>query len=148
MTPDAIKELMGKAVVGRMATVNPDGTPYIVPLNFVFVDDRIFVHCAMDGKKLANIRSNSAVCFEVDEVIDLHIVPERPCKSDTYYRSVIARGNAAVFADPGKKFDALYALMDKYSEGRAIGEMPADVVEKTCVIEIVIEEISGKALLP
>ncbi len=148
ITPDATRELMARAVVGRMATVNPDGTPYIVPLNFVLVDDRIYVHCAKEGKKLDNIRSNPAVCFEVDEVIELKIVPEKPCKSDTYYRSVIAVGKATVVEDPGKKTDALYALMDKYSEGRAIGEMPADIVEKTCIVEIVIEEISGKALLP
>ena len=148
MMPDAIRELMGRAVVGRMATINPDGTPYIVPLNFVLVDDRIFLHCGMEGKKLENIRSNPAVCFEVDEVIELSIVPEKPCKSDTYYRSVIASGKAAVVEDPGKKTNALYALMDKYSGGRAIGEMPMEVVEKTSVIEIVIEEISGKALYP
>lgn len=148
MALDAIRDFMNTAPVGRMATVSPDGTPYVVPLHFAFEGNRIYAHCAPEGKKLDNLRSNSAVCFEADEVIDVKIVHDKPCASDTYYRSVIATGKAAIVQDPGRKLDILQALMDKYSQGRKYGEMTPEAIAKTCLIEIVVEEISGKAWLP
>lgn len=148
MTLDEVRKCLDSATVGRLATVSPDGTPYMVPVNYVFREDRIYIHCAIEGMKLANIRANPAVCFEVDEVIELRVVPEKPCKSDTYYRSVIAMGKATEVSDTSRKIDVLKALMDRYSGGVKIGEMPQDVVEKTCIVEIIVEEISGKVHLP
>ena len=148
MSLDAITDFLNSASVGRMATINPNGTPYVLPLHFAFEGDRIYVHCALEGKKLDNLRRNPAVCFEADEAIDITIVSDKPCASGTYYRSVIANGNAAIVEDPVRKKHILQVFMDKYAEGRKYGEMPAEAIEETCVVEIIVEEISGKARLP
>jgi hypothetical protein len=39
-------------------------------------------------------------------------------------------------------------LVKKYASGRENQPMPGDIVAKTAVVEIVIDEISGKARLP
>ncbi|CAJ35865.1 pyridoxamine 5'-phosphate oxidase family protein [Methanocella arvoryzae] len=148
MSLDAITDFLNSAPVGRMATINPDGTPYVLPLHFAFEDDRIYVHCALEGKKLDNLRRNPAVCFEADEVLDVQIVSEKPCASGTYYRSVIANGQAAIVDDPARKRHILQVLMDKYAWGRKRGEMSDEAIDETCVVEIMVEEISGKARLP
>ncbi len=147
MDIEAISGLLNKSPVGRMATISPDGTPYIVPVNFAFEGDRIYFHCALEGMKLDYIRSNPKVGFEADELLELYTTPGKPCSCGAHYRSVIARGKAAIVTDREKKLHALWLLVDKYV-GRRDGEMPADIVDKTCVVEIVIDEISGKAHLP
>ncbi len=143
----AITELLNKTPVGRMATISPDGVPYVVPVNFAFEDDRIYFHCALDGMKLGYIKANPKVGFEADELLELYTTTGKPCSCGAYYRSVIARGKAKVVTDREKKLHALWMLVDKYV-GKRDGEMPADIVDKTCVVEIVIDEISGKAHLP
>jgi uncharacterized protein len=147
MDIDTITGFLNKAPVGRVATISPGGAPYIVPVNFAFEDDRIYFHCALEGMKLDYIRTNPKVGFEADELIELYSSPERPCFCGSYYQSVIARGKAAIVADREKKMHALWLLVDKYV-GKRYGEMPADMVDKTCVVEIVVDEISGKAHLP
>ncbi|MDL2260162.1 pyridoxamine 5'-phosphate oxidase family protein, partial [Deltaproteobacteria bacterium OttesenSCG-928-K17] len=34
-----------------VATKDADGRPYAVPLSYVWLDDRIVIHCAHDGRK-------------------------------------------------------------------------------------------------
>jgi uncharacterized protein len=144
---EAITELLNRAQVGRVATVSTDGTPYVVPVNFAFEGDRIYFHSALEGMKLDYIKANPKVGFEADELIELYSSPERPCFCGSYYRGVIARGKAAIVTDREKKMHALWLLVDKYV-GKRYGEMPADIVDRTCVVEIVVDEISGKAHLP
>jgi nitroimidazol reductase NimA-like FMN-containing flavoprotein (pyridoxamine 5'-phosphate oxidase superfamily) len=147
MDLDAITELLNYAQVGRVATVSTDGTPYVVPVNFAFEGERIYFHCALEGMKLDYIKANPKVGFEADELVELYSSPERPCFCGSYYQGVIARGKAAIVTDREKKMHALWLLVDKYV-GKRYGEMPADIVDRTCVIEIVVDEISGKAHLP
>ncbi len=147
MDLDAITGLLNKAPVGRVAAISPDGTPYVVPVNFAFEGDRIYFHCALEGLKLDYIRANPKVGFEADELIEQYASPERPCFCGSYYKGAIARGKAAIVTDREKKLHALWLLVDKYV-GECYGEMPADIVDRTCVVEIVIDEISGKAHLP
>ncbi|OPY26890.1 MAG: Pyridoxamine 5'-phosphate oxidase [Methanocella sp. PtaU1.Bin125] len=147
MDLDAITELLNKAPAGRLATISPGGTPYIVPVNFAFDGDRIYFHCALEGMKLDCIRANPKVGFEADELLEVYASADRPCFCGSYYRSVIARGKAAIVTDREKKLQALWLLVDKYV-GQRYGEMPADIVDRTCVVEIVVDEISGKAHLP
>lgn len=135
--------LLERAETGELATVGEDGRPYVVPVCFVFDGGRIYVHCAMHGKKLDNIKANGAVCFSAYEVLGLGVKAEKPCDSWTYFNSVVASGTAHIVEDRDKKMRALRRLSEKYAKG-PVGEMPDGMIEKTCVIEIVIDEVSGK----
>ena len=35
-----------------------DGMPYVVPLNYVYVEGKIVFHCALAGKKLDYLKAN------------------------------------------------------------------------------------------
>lgn len=147
MDLDSITNLLNKAPAGRVATISPDGMPYIIPVNFAFEGDRIYFHCALEGMKLDYIRANPNAGFETDELIELYTTSDKPCSCGVYYRSVIARGKAAIVTDREKKLHALWLLVDKYV-GKREGEMMPDIVDRTCVVEIVVDEISGKTHLP
>jgi nitroimidazol reductase NimA-like FMN-containing flavoprotein (pyridoxamine 5'-phosphate oxidase superfamily) len=148
MDLDAITDLLNRAPVGRVATISTDGTPYVVPVNFAFEEDRIYFHCALEGMKLDYIKANPKVGFETDEMTELLISADRPCACGCNYRSVIARGNAHVVVDQQRKLHALKVLVKKYASGKENQTMPGDIVARTVVVEIIIDEISGKAHLP
>lgn len=142
MDEAGIVELLEKAEVGQLATVSPDGKPYVVPVCFVFADGRIYFHCALTGRKLDNIRANPAVCFSVYEVLDIGVSPDKPCQSWEYFRSAVAAGTARIL-ESDEKLRPLRLLTEKFAHG-PVAEMPADSVGRTCFVEITIDEISGK----
>ncbi len=134
--------LLERAEVGQLATVGSDGKPYVVPVCFVYNDGRIYFHSAVNGKKLDNIRANPSVCFSVHELLGMGVSPEQPCKSWTHFRSAVAEGTAHVL-EGDEKLRSLRLLAEKYAKG-PVAAMPADSIERTCVVEITIGQVTGK----
>ncbi len=52
---EKIKEFLDKEHVGRIASIDENGFPQIIPMNFVFLDDKIYMHSHTRGEKLDNI---------------------------------------------------------------------------------------------
>lgn len=140
---DEMESLLQETLVGCLATVGPDGSPYITPLNFVYHQGKIYFHCAFEGRKMDNIKANPRVCFEVHELIKI-VHGQRACDFSTRYRSVLVSGRARSLPDGDEKIAVLAALAEKYAGGRAV-ELPTPKRAKgTEVIEITIEEMTGK----
>lgn len=49
--PKKIETILKLCTVGRFATNGEDGYPYIVPVNFAYIDKTIYFHCARTGEK-------------------------------------------------------------------------------------------------
>ena len=71
LTEEQISDLFHRAEVGHLGTYSEDGYPYILPMHFVYYDNKIYMHGLAKGKKIDNIKFNSSVCFEIDEMISL-----------------------------------------------------------------------------
>jgi nitroimidazol reductase NimA-like FMN-containing flavoprotein (pyridoxamine 5'-phosphate oxidase superfamily) len=138
-----MESLLQKALVGCLATVGPDGSPYITPLNFVYHRGRIYFHCAFEGRRIDNIRANPHVCFEVHEFIKI-VRGHRACDFGTRYRSVLVFGRARSLPDGDEKVVVLTALAEKYAGGQAVEPPTPKRAKGTEVIEITIEEMTGK----
>ena len=136
--------LLERSLVGRIATVNQKGFPVIKPVNFLYLDGRIYLHSSTKGEKIEDMQRGSPVCFEVDEPIAYVIASTFACKASYYYRSILIKGEAAFVKDQDKKVKILQRMMEKYQPEKNDGEMPAEILEKTAVIEILIKEITGK----
>ena len=137
------EEILRQAQVGRLGTA-VDGSPYIVPMNFCYVEDRIYLHSFRDGKKIKGIQSNPRVCFEVDE--GEIITGEAPCNYSWRYTSVIANGKATVVEDEDERLKGLRLISDKYSPGKGKMITP-ETMEKNkhlWIIRIEIDEMTGK----
>ncbi|MFA6690919.1 MAG: pyridoxamine 5'-phosphate oxidase family protein [Saccharofermentanales bacterium] len=141
ITEAEARELLKRGEYGVLSTCGPDGQPYGVPLSYCVLDNALYVHCAPEGHKLANMTANNLVSFCVVGTTEL--LPER---FSTRYESVIVSGRAEeVFA--GEKQRALEGLVAKYSpafrdEGtRYIAAMS----DRTRTFRITIDSISGKA---
>jgi nitroimidazol reductase NimA-like FMN-containing flavoprotein (pyridoxamine 5'-phosphate oxidase superfamily) len=140
---EEMEGLLQEALVGCLATVGPDGSPYITPLNFVFYQGKIYFHCAFKGRKMDNIRANPRVCFEVHELIEI-VQSQRACDFDTRYRSVLVFGRACSLPDVDRKVAVLTALAEKYADRQAVEPPTLERAKGTEVIEITIEEMTGK----
>jgi uncharacterized protein len=143
MDKRGILELLARAEVGHIATVDEFGMPYVVPVHFVFEGEHIYFHGLSQGKKLDHIRSNPAVCFETYELLQIGLNEKNPCDSWTYYRSVVATGKARILEGQDDKTRGLKLLNEKYFKG-FVGEMSPATIDGTCVVEIAIDRISGK----
>lgn len=145
MTVDAIDAFLKEVFVARLASLDADGAPYIVPVHYVYTRGRIYIHGRKSGRKMDNLARDPRVCFEADEMEGLILSEQaQPCRTNTAYRSVIIRGEAAVLNDLDAKLAALRAITEKYTPQYQEGPIPSAAVEKTAVIEITIREIMGK----
>jgi nitroimidazol reductase NimA-like FMN-containing flavoprotein (pyridoxamine 5'-phosphate oxidase superfamily) len=143
-----LEKILARARVCRLAMTadGPQGpVPYVVPVFFACRDGRLYVHCAREGRKLDLLARNPRVCVEVDELRAI-LPAEKPCAFSSLFRSIIASGTAVQVRDPRAKREALDLLMAKYA-GRRTGsgfEFSDATLENTAVLEITMEEITGK----
>lgn len=138
---EAAFELLERAAYGVLSTVGSDGLPYAVPISHVVRNGVIYLHCALEGRKLDNIAAQPAVSFCVVGHTKL-----LPGKFSTEYESAIASGKARLVGGEEKQ-QALIGFLEKYSPEFLQEGMKylAGMIERTTVVCIDIDHISGKA---
>jgi len=149
-SPQKIAEFLNSEHVGRVASTDKEGFPQIIPMNFVFINEAIYMHSYTRGEKLDNIRANPKVGFEVDREVEFlpsyFSSPTDASQADTLYISVVIKGDGIIVNDMNEKTMALNALMEKYQpEGRydkLTSDMP--VINEVAIIKIIPKTIKGK----
>jgi nitroimidazol reductase NimA-like FMN-containing flavoprotein (pyridoxamine 5'-phosphate oxidase superfamily) len=145
-----MSEFLNSQPVGRVASIDKNGYPQIIPMNFVYAYDAIYMHSHPYGEKLDNIRRNSNVGFEVDQHIcflpSYYFHVSDASQADTLYISIVIKGKAQIVEDNSEKAKALNALMEKYQkEGRyELLEKDMLSVREVTVIKVIPLEIHGK----
>ena len=147
---EKIIEFLGSQQTGRIASIDENGFPQIIPMNFVFINDTVYMHSHIRGEKLDNIRRNQKAGFEVDRSLEFlpsyFSDPTDASLADTLYISVVIKGNASIVSNKEEKTIALNGLMKKYQpEGGYEPIKPnMDVLKGVEVIKIVPESLRGK----
>ena len=136
-----IKSIIKKAAICRIA-LSENNMPYIIPINFGYKNNHIYLHSASEGKKIDIIRKNSNICFEMDIKHDL-VKSESPCNYGMKYCSVIGFGKAYLVDDFNEKITALNTIMEHYMPGTSF-EYPKHVVDELTIIRVDIESLTGK----
>lgn len=126
---------------GILALCDEKSFPYTVPLNYVYLNDKIYFHCATVGRKLDIIHQNNKASFCV---IDQDtVIPE---KFTTAYSSVIASGTIKAITDEKDKQIILEEFIRKFSADyftEGLEEIKI-YMNRTCILELTIEELTGK----
>lgn len=149
--------------VGRVASIDVQGYPQIIPMNFVYVKNdsidtqtgnnnigAIYMHSHPFGEKIENIKRNSKVGFEVDSYVcflpSYYFHPTDASQADTLYVSVVIKGNASIVQDSVEKAMALNALMKKYQKEGGYESLASNMgsVREVTVLKIVPDQIRGK----
>lgn len=147
---DKVKEFLNEEHVGRLSSIDENGFPQIIPMNFVFLNDAIYMHSHVKGEKLENISRNNKVGFEADRELEFlpsyFEDPHNASLADTLYISVVIKGMGIFVSDREEKTLALNGLMKKYQpEGRYDPIEPdMRVLDAVSVIKIVPQTIHGK----
>jgi len=140
---DEIDSILSRALVGRIGMSLHDN-PYLVPLNFLYSQGKIYFHSANEGQMYTWLKANDRVCFEVDEPGET-IPNVDPCKFSFTYKSVIASGKIRFLQNPEEKTNILTKLVAKYDVNKiATKTITPEQVDDVEVGEITIEKITGK----
>ena len=147
---EKVIEFLSSQQTGRIASIDDNGFPQIIPMNFVFINDAVYMHSHIRGEKLDNIKRNQKVGFEVDKSLEFlpsyFSDPTDASLADTLYISVVIKGNASIVSDKEEKTNALNGLMEKYQpEGGYEPISPdMDVLKGVEVIKVVPKSLKGK----
>lgn len=147
---DKVKEFLNDEHVGRISSIDENGYPQIIPMNFVFLNDAVYMHSHVRGEKLNNIKRNNKVGFEVDRELEFlpsyFEDPKNASLADTLYISIVIKGIASLVTDREEKTLALNGLMRKYQpEGMYDPIQPnMRVLDGVAVIKITPEILHGK----
>lgn len=138
-------EILEAGEYAVVSTVDPDGAPYGVPLSYVIMDEKLYIHTGeRGGHKIDD--------FEHDARVSVAVATEvEPCFEDTFFTtrfaSVIASGRISKVQDRVMLRRVLVELCMKYLPelkdeiGPAIGR-EIDVTAAWC---IEFDEVRGKA---
>lgn len=136
-----IEEILEKSKCCRLALVD-EYNPYIVPMNFAYKDNCIFLHSAKEGTKIDILKENNNVCFEIDESVEI-LESEVACSWTCKFLSVIGFGNAEILTEDEDKIKGLNIIMEKYS-GKKEHTYLQKAIDNVIIIKINITGITGK----
>ena len=159
----SIITFLNEEKVGRVASIDVNGYPQIIPMNFVYVKNEsvdtqtgtnsigsIYMHSHPVGEKLENIKRNSKVGFEVDSYVcflpSYYFHPSDASQADTLYVSVVIKGKAFLVGNTTEKSMALNALMKKYQKEGGYEPLSPEMgsVREVSVLKVVPDQIRGK----
>jgi len=147
---EKIKEFLNQEHIGRISSIDKNGYPQIIPMNFVYLDDVIYMHSHTRGEKLENIKKNQKVGFEVDKELEFlpsyFEDPKDASLADTLYISVVIKGIASIVTEKNEKVKALNGLISKYQPEGGYEPLNTDmeVLDEVSVIKVKPESIRGK----
>lgn len=135
---------------GTLGTIDKNGFPQLIPMNFVYFKDAIYMHSHNVGEKIDNIRRDNKVGFEAHKYQEFlpsyFFHPKDASFADTLYISVVIKGYAEFVEDLEEKASALNALMKKYQKEGFYEELRSnmDSVKEVTVIKIKPLIMTGK----
>ena len=147
---EKIIKFLNEQDTGRICSIDKDGYPQIIPMNFVYTNDVIYMHSHTKGEKIENIKRNTKVGFEVDKSLEFlpsyFTDPVDASQADTLYISIVIKGIGILVSDRNEKTFALNALMKKYQpEGRYDNmRQDMDVIDEVAIIKVTPITMRGK----
>ncbi len=139
--PELILEILNQSEMCRIALCDGE-KPYLVPMNFGYKNNTLYLHSASEGYKNDVLKKNDNICFQMDIKTEM-VSSESPCNWGMKYLSVIGHGKAQFIHSLPEKKEALDVIMRKYSPDVSF-EYSDEAVKKVAVIKVKIEDITGK----
>ena len=136
-----MEQILREETIGYLGLAM-DGRPYVVPLNYGYLEGKILFHCAWTGQKLDYLRANPQECFAVGRQtgeISRH-AGGNPCHVDS--GSALCYGTAHILNDPEEHRQALNDFQRCFRPETA--EITPEAAADCCAVEIAITEMTGR----
>jgi nitroimidazol reductase NimA-like FMN-containing flavoprotein (pyridoxamine 5'-phosphate oxidase superfamily) len=141
---ETIHGSLDEALICHVAFVEK-GQPYVIPINFARIEDRIVLHGAKASRLLKHIEAGHPICVEVT-IVDGLVLARSVFHHSLNYRSVVVFGQGRLIEDQQEKLDALQAVTEHLIPGRwQEARLPnRKELNATSVVSINIDEASAK----
>lgn len=138
-----IKQIIDKCDTCYLGMVDPEGLPYVLPFNFGYEENVVYLHSAPSGRKIDIIKNNPNVCiaFSTDHKLFYRHEPVA-CSYGMDYRSVLAFGKIVFIEEYEEKVKVLNVIMRKYA-GRDFSYNPP-AVNNVAIYKVEISKIEAK----
>lgn len=137
------EQIIGKCQFCNLAMTDPEGKPYVIPMNFGFDGEYVYFHGSAAGKKVDVLRANPNVCISFSTDHELRYVNEEvACSWSMKYRSVLIYGKAEFVTEPEEKIKCLNIVMKHYAAREF--EYNAPAVREVMVFRVKIEKMEGR----
>jgi len=139
-----MNEIIRKSVFCNVA-MSRNNIPYIVPMNFGFHEQCIFLHSANEGLKIDILKENPLVCIEI--IPDAQLVKSKDqCNSSMKYRSVLISGKVEFLSAESEKKKALGYIVQHYDKNIKEDELDLSNYnfDRLIVLKVKIEKVTGK----
>lgn len=142
-TPEKAAEVIDKCQVCYIGMVDMENRPYVLPFNFGYQDNTIYLHSAPEGKKIDILKSNPHVCvvFSTDHLL-FHRHDNVACSYGMRYRSVLAFGRVEFVSEYNTKVDIMNIIMRKYTGKDFSYNAPA--INNVSIYKVIVERIETK----
>jgi uncharacterized protein len=140
-----LDSIIQKCEVCYMGMVDMDNQPYVLPFNYGYKNQTLYLHSAPEGKKIEILKQHNRVCiaFSTDHQLSFQS-EDVACSYGMKFRSVVAIGNVEFIEEDEKKVEAMNIIMQKYTGKDFLYAAPA--IRNVAVFKVVIDSISGKEL--
>jgi len=135
-----IEEILSQASVCRLGFAF-DNIPYIVPVNYGYRENKIYIHSAPKGEKIELIKNCKTVCFEIELESEV-MKDEIACKWTTRYRSIIGYGTIKIITDKEGKTRGMDIIMAHY--GGPEKNTYNSSFERMVILELEIDRLTAK----
>jgi nitroimidazol reductase NimA-like FMN-containing flavoprotein (pyridoxamine 5'-phosphate oxidase superfamily) len=141
---ESIYAILDEALICHVGFVE-SGQPYVIPINFARMDNRIVLHGAKASRLLKHIEAGHPVCVEVT-LVDGLVLARSVFHHSVNYRSVVVFGTGYAIEGEQEKMAALEAVTEHILPGRwKDARIPnAKEMNATRVVAIKIDEASAK----
>lgn len=138
---EQIIDVVKSSKICRLALAD-ENIPYIVPVNYGYKDNTLYIHSAKSGRKIDLLKKNNLVCFEVES--DVQIMPsDTSCRWTTQFKCVVGYGKAELLSDRESIIQALDIIMEHQS-GKSGWTYNDRELSRVVIIKVVIDSMTGK----
>jgi len=138
-----INKIINLCEVCYIGMVDDENMPYVLPFNFGYENDIIYLHSAKTGKKINILKNNNNVCIVFSTGHEIRFQhPEVACSYMMKYRSVQAFGKVEFIDNYDEKVNILNIIMKKYTGKDFNYNKPAVNEVETFIVRV--SSIMGK----
>lgn len=139
----AIEALIRECDTCYVGMADTDGTPYVIPMNFGYEDNVIYLHSAPEGRSISILERNPKVCLTFCSSMKLAYQNEQvACSYRIKGASVIAEGQVVFEEDFDEKVKALDIIMRQYTQRPFTYGAPA--IRNVKIWKVAIESVCRK----
>jgi uncharacterized protein len=139
-----VYDILDQAFVCHVGFV-VDGTPFVVPTNYVRVGDKLYLHGSTASRLMKTLGSGAPFCLSVT-LLDGIVFSPTATGHSVNYRSVVVMGKAEPIEDPAAKLAAMRDFVEYVLRGRWATVRPPSEQELkgTMVLAVPLVEVSAK----